>query len=380
MQKNKKISLQNLIQRNKRISLSLKEYSQGIDKKLYISTQIHHHKSILCCSWHPRKIQGFYSPRGSLSFLIKQQKHIKSVEIFCQETKFKENKKQPVAYEITSMDFNAIGTLISTTFYNGFLVIWTETGIPLIKTMFLDRAIIDSKWSEDSRNIAVGYLSGEIEILSVWYSQILFIILPHRSLLISLEWKDIKNLVTFSKEKILSTVNFSDKEIYNIRGHDSQINDIDYSVEKNLLASCSDDFTIKLWDLNRKLEFLFSFIGHEKEVVIITFKPFVYQKKKSTRKFCMASGSLDFSVRIWDIKLKTCLKFFKVDGPIFSMDWSCNYETLLIGTCGKVFELNLNGIKTEFRQIEGSHGIFSLVSHPMINKTMGFSNKKIFIV
>lgn len=94
----------------------------------------------------------------------------------------------------------------------------------------------------------------------------------------------------------------------------------------------------------------------------------------------MVSGSLDYSVRIWDINSKSCLKFFKLDGPVFSLEWDSNSSWVVVGVCGKVFALNLITVVSEFKQIEGKYGIFSLNSHPMVNKCIGLSFKNIFLL
>lgn len=379
MQKNNKSSIQNLIQRRKKFFNSIKNQASIMDKKSYVSTQIFEKKSILFCTWHPRKTRVYYSTRYSLNYLSEQKGHLHKVDIYDQISIFNKKKKPSISYEITSIDFNLIGTLFSTTLYNGYFVIWTETGIPLSKTYFLNRAMIESKWSENSRNLVLLFLSGEIEIWSSWYSQSLLIFLPHRSLSVSLEWTEIICLAVFSKDKIFSKLNLFKKKLFIIRAHNFQINDLVYSSEKEIIGSCSDDFLVKLWN-QKKLELIGSLNGHEKEVCTMSFKPINFQKNFFFHGWFLISASLDFSLRVWNMNSKNCLRFFRLDAPIFSMEWGSSSKKIIIGIYDKVLIIESDSILKEFREINGTHSIFSLTSHPMIDKNLGFSYKSIFVI
>ena len=380
IQKNKINSIQNLTQRKKKIYKTVKSKILKAYKKYHISTQISQKKSILFCSWHPRRFQGYFSTRQSANYLFEKKGRIESSTIFDQNLIIKNSKLIPTSYEITSIDFNLIGTLISTTYYNGLFVVWTETGIPLFQNSFLNRPLVESKWNENSRNIILGYLTGEIEIWSSWYSQLLLVFLPNRTFLTSLEWKDNLELISLSKDKIFSNLNFPNKKLDNIRAHNLQINDIVYSCEKRIISSCSDDLTIKLWKYSEKFEFIATFRGHEKEVLVIQYNSPNYSKKKSINQLILLSGSLDFSLRIWDINSKNCLRFFKLDGPVFSATLNLNSRRILAGTCGKLVEINLSEIKNEFKLMNGDYAIFAVIPHPMVEKYIGFSGKDIFFL
>jgi len=131
LRKNNKTSIQQFMQRRKKILYSEKNYSDQLEKKFYISTEIPNQNTILFCSWHPRKIQGYYSTKNSLNYLLEQENYLDTCEIFSKNSNFLQKKNASESLETTSIDFNLNGTLISTTFYNGIFVVWTETGIPL---------------------------------------------------------------------------------------------------------------------------------------------------------------------------------------------------------------------------------------------------------
>ena len=90
--KNNKTSIQQFMQRRKKILCSGKNYSDPYEKNFYISTEIPNQNTILFCSWHPRKIQGYYSTRNSLNYLLEHEKHLDTCELFSKNSNFKQKK------------------------------------------------------------------------------------------------------------------------------------------------------------------------------------------------------------------------------------------------------------------------------------------------
>ena len=76
-------------------------------------------------------------------------------------------------------------------------------------------------------------------------------------------------------------------------GHTNSITSL-VLINKNLLASCSDDKSIKIWDLStRKIKFTFDFEnenGHTNKVIALAW---------SKQNNVLASGSMDMQIKIW---------------------------------------------------------------------------------
>ncbi|MEH1948207.1 MAG: NB-ARC domain-containing protein [Nostoc sp.] len=81
-------------------------------------------------------------------------------------------------------------------------------------------------------------------------------------------------------------------------GHDSWVHSVSFSPNAQILASGSRDKTAKLWDWHTG-ECLHTLQGHIHEVKTITFSP--------CGKF-LASGSYDNSIKIWDVNTGICLQ------------------------------------------------------------------------
>ena len=71
----------------------------------------------------------------------------------------------------------------------------------------------------------------------------------------------------------------------------SYVNGVAFHPTKNILASCSYDSTIKLWNTDTGEE-LSTLRGHDREVLSVSWSP------DGTR---LASGSKDWTVRIWEV-------------------------------------------------------------------------------
>jgi ribosome assembly protein RRB1 len=97
-----------------------------------------------------------------------------------------------------------------------------------------------------------------------------------------------------------------------LRGHMNSVEDIQFSpTQEHVLASCSVDRTIKLWDLRTdKWKAQMSFRAHDADVNVISWN--------SECKYLLASGSDDGSFKVWDLR-----KLQKDDEakPITNIKW-----------------------------------------------------------
>src|SRR5262249_40496847 len=87
-------------------------------------------------------------------------------------------------------------------------------------------------------------------------------------------------------------------------------------------ASGSLDKTVRLWDVKTK-ELVHTFEGHQSWVYSVAFGP----------RNLLASGSLDKTVRVWDVNKKTCLVEIKCHSDASSFAWqvTSNGVFLVIG-------------------------------------------------
>ncbi|CCX15022.1 nuclear distribution protein PAC1 [Pyronema domesticum] len=88
-----------------------------------------------------------------------------------------------------------------------------------------------------------------------------------------------------------------------IKGHTKAVLDVDFGGPKNgiLLASCSSDLTIKLWDPANDYKNIRTLTGHDHSVSAVRFIP-------SAAGEYLVSASRDKTLRIWEVATGYCIK------------------------------------------------------------------------
>ncbi len=94
-----------------------------------------------------------------------------------------------------------------------------------------------------------------------------------------------------------------------IKGHTKAVLDVDFGGPRGntLLASCSSDLTIKLWDPSDEYKNIRTLPGHDHSVSAVRFIPSGAAGAPSTGNL-LVSASRDKTLRIWDVSTGYCVK------------------------------------------------------------------------
>ena len=117
----------------------------------------------------------------------------------------------------------------------------------------------------------------------------------------------------------------TDELMFSLEGHSAFVSDVEFSPDGKLLASASGDQTIKCWDVNTG-ELIVTLKGHTKAVLGIAF---------SSNGQTLASSSFDGTVKIWNISDGKEIKTFNqwgVSEVVFSPDGAILAASGLEGT------------------------------------------------
>ena len=94
-----------------------------------------------------------------------------------------------------------------------------------------------------------------------------------------------------------------------VKGHTKAVLDVDFGGPRGgtLLASCSSDLTVKLWDPNDEYKNIRTLPGHDHSVSAVRFVPSGAAGSPSSGNL-LVSASRDKTLRIWDVSTGYCVK------------------------------------------------------------------------
>lgn len=122
----------------------------------------------------------------------------------------------------------------------------------------------------------------------------------------------------------------SGQEITTLQHQDGGVNAIAFSHDGTLLASASNDTTIKLWDVSSS-RLLLTLHGHNHTVFSVAFSP---------NDKLLASGGVDKTVRLWDVASgQELFTLFGHTSWVFSVAFSPDGRLLASGSKDKTIKL-----------------------------------------
>jgi len=160
------------------------------------------------------------------------------------------------------------------------------------------------------------------------------------------------------------------------QGHLDEVNAIKWDPSGTLLASCSDDYTAKIWSLKQD-KCVHDLKEHTKEIYTIKWSP-----ENPNRNLLLASASFDASIKLWDVDAGACLfSLTRHTDPVYSVAFSPNGEYLASGSfdrCLHIWSVKDGSLVKTYR---GGGGIFEVCWNNLGNKVAAcFSNNTVCVV
>lgn len=175
--------------------------------------------------------------------------------------------------DVTTLEWSSDGELLATGSYDGVARVWSLNGA-LVHTLRGHKGPIFSlKWNKTGNYL----LSGSYDKTTIVWdvsSGSGFIkqqFEDHQAPALDVDWKDDSTFASCSTDKTVHICRVgAERPLKTYTGHTDEVNAVKWDPSGSLLASCSDDCTAKVWDVNSdRKDPMYDFKSHQQEIYTV---------------------------------------------------------------------------------------------------------------
>lgn len=234
---------------------------------------------------------------------------------------FRENDSN---YDVTCLEWRRDGALLVSGCYDGKARLWTAQG-DLVRTLQRHSGpIFTCRWSPSGRFLLTGGADGLAIVWDADGGGVRQVLAHHKSSCLDAEWLNETCFVTGGSDGqiLLYDLGRAPAEgtgeafepLAVLLGHEDEVNTVRFNQELGLLASCSDDRTVRLWKPFESAEAVAVLKGHEKEIYTL--------KWSNTPSNLLATASFDNTVRVWSSQGECKHVLMQHTQPVYAIAFS----------------------------------------------------------
>eukprot|EP00600_Ochromonadales_sp_CCMP1393_P001326 CAMPEP_0174990822 /NCGR_PEP_ID=MMETSP0004_2-20121128/21535_1 /TAXON_ID=420556 /ORGANISM="Ochromonas sp., Strain CCMP1393" /LENGTH=674 /DNA_ID=CAMNT_0016244473 /DNA_START=126 /DNA_END=2150 /DNA_ORIENTATION=+ len=239
--------------------------------------------------------------------------------------------------DVTSVTWSPDGKFLATGCYDGMARIWDSQGKFVRHLKEHTGPVFSLKWSKNGMYILSGSYDRRSIVWEAKTGQIVKVFMLHTGPVLDVDWQDCDTFATCSSDRSIFICQASSKEnnkpLRCLTGHEDEVNAVCWSPGGQLLASCSDDSTAKIWTVEDGLKY--DLQGHLKEIFTLRWTPTGPKSKNPDKPVQLCTASFDGTVKVWSGSSGVLLfNLCKQVQPVYSLAPSPNGEYIATGSLG----------------------------------------------
>ncbi|CAB9518336.1 like/WD repeat-containing protein TBL1XR1 [Seminavis robusta] len=250
--------------------------------------------------------------------------------------------------DVTTLEWSSDGKLLATGSYDGVARVWSRSGALLHTLRGHKGPIFSLKWNKRGNYLLSGSydkttivwdVSGNTGFVEQQFND-------HQAPALDVDWRDDTTFASCSTDKTVNICKVGvSAPLKTYSGHTDEVNAVKWDPSGDLLASCSDDCTAKVWDVSGDRSApLQDFKSHRQEIYTVKWSPTGPGSQNPQKKCILATASFDGSVRLWNVQDGSCIRVFsRHRDSVYSVAFSPSGSFLASGSlAGQMYIWNVD--------------------------------------
>jgi len=222
--------------------------------------------------------------------------------------------------DITCLDWSRDGLYLATGCYDSILRVWTQDGNLYMTHPQHQGPIFATRFSRSGKWLLSASLDGTACVWDVEEKRLFMQFRCHEECCLDVDWLDDSTFASCGADHMIHILQIGRQDpILTLRGHTDEVNQIKYNISTQLLASCSDDATARVWNLSDaslkgdvdQIPGLCATLhtssillqGHKDSIGSIAWCP----ARGFDERVILASASFDGTARLWEVRTNQCI-------------------------------------------------------------------------